>query len=71
MTSPYIGPNKDIPAGDIGVTSREVGWMFGAYKVRTSHWECCITGKPLGLGGVLMKAESTGYGLIYVSLRSA
>ncbi|KAL8794199.1 MAG: hypothetical protein Q9195_003267 [Heterodermia aff. obscurata] len=65
MTSPFIGPNRDIPAGDIGVTSREVGWMFGAYKARTSRWECCITGKPLALGGIVMKPESTGYGLIY------
>ena len=64
--SRYIGANTDIPAGDIGVTSREIGWMFGTYKAETSLWEGCITGKDAALGGSLMKPEATGYGLIYV-----
>ena len=64
--SRYIGANTDIPAGDIGVTSREIGWMFGTYKAETSLWEGCITGKNTALGGSLIKPEATGYGLIYV-----
>lgn len=66
--SKYIGANKDIPAGDIGVTAREIGWLFGTYKAETSLWEGCITGKGRAFGGTLMKPEATGYGLIYVSL---
>lgn len=63
--SKYIGADKDIPAGDIGVTAREIGWLFGTYKAETSLWEGCITGKGRAFGGTLMKPEATGYGLIY------
>ena len=66
--SKSIGADTDIPAGDIGVTAREVGWLFDTYKAETSLWEGCITGKGRPLGGSLMKPEATGYGLIYVSL---
>jgi len=62
----HIGADVDIPAGDIGVTRREVGWMFGAYKAETSIWDGSITSKGDAWGGSLMKLESTGYGLIYV-----
>lgn len=68
IVSKYIGADKDIPAGDIGVTAREIGWLFGTYKAETSLWEGCITGKGRAFGGTLMKPEATGYGLIYVSL---
>lgn len=68
ITSKCIGANTDIPAGDIGVTSCEIGWLFGTYKAETSLWEGCITGKGRALGGTSMKPEATGYGLIYVRL---
>lgn len=65
----HIGVNIDIPAGDIGVSRREIGWLFGAYKAQTSLWEGCISGKSGDFGGSLMKLEATGYGLIYVRSR--
>ena len=61
----YIGPRIDIPAGDIGVGSREIGYLFGEYKKVTSSYEGVLTGKPFMFGGSLMRPEATGYGLIY------
>ncbi len=61
----YIGPRMDVPAGDIGVGSREIGYMFGEYKKITSTYEGVLTGKPFIFGGSLMRPEATGYGVIY------
>lgn len=61
----YIGPRIDVPAGDIGVGSREIGYLFGEYKKITSTYEGVLTGKPFMFGGSLMRPEATGYGLVY------
>jgi len=61
----YIGPRIDIPAGDIGVGGREIGYLFGEYKKITSSYEGILTGKPFMFGGSLMRPEATGYGTIY------
>ncbi|MEA1893491.1 MAG: NADP-specific glutamate dehydrogenase [Campylobacterota bacterium] len=61
----YIGPRIDIPAGDIGVGGREIGYLFGEYKKITSSFEGVLTGKPFMFGGSLMRPEATGYGAIY------
>ena len=61
----YIGPRMDIPAGDIGVGSREIGYLFGEYKKITSTYEGVLTGKPFMFGGSLMRPEATGYGVVY------
>lgn len=61
----YIGPRMDIPAGDIGVGGREIGYLFGEYKKITSTYEGVLTGKPFMFGGSLMRPEATGYGLVY------
>ena len=61
----YIGPRMDVPAGDIGVGSREIGYLFGEYKKITSSYEGILTGKPFMFGGSLMRPEATGYGAIY------
>ena len=61
----YIGPRIDVPAGDIGVGSREIGYLFGQYKKVTSSFEGVLTGKPFFFGGSLMRPEATGYGVIY------
>ena len=62
----YIGPNLDIPAGDIGAGAREIGYLFGEYK-RLSSLHCgAITGKGLSFGGSPARAHATGYGLIYI-----
>jgi glutamate dehydrogenase (NADP+) len=61
----YIGARVDVPAGDIGVGGREIGYLFGAYKQITSEYEGILTGKPFEFGGSLMRPEATGYGLIY------
>ncbi|MGY0693386.1 NADP-specific glutamate dehydrogenase [Virgibacillus sp. FSP13] len=62
----YIGPNVDIPAGDIGVGAREIGYMFGQYKrMRGSYEPGVLTGKDVRFGGSLVRPEATGYGLIY------
>jgi glutamate dehydrogenase (NADP+) len=61
----YIGPRMDIPAGDIGVGGREIGYLFGEYKKITSTYEGVLTGKPFMFGGSLMRPEATGYGTIY------
>lgn len=61
----YIGPRIDIPAGDIGVGGREIGYLFGEYKKVTSSYEGVLTGKPFFFGGSLMRPEATGYGVVY------
>lgn len=65
--SKHIGQFTDVPAGDIGVGGREVGYMFGAYKAYKNQWEGVITGKGTTWGGSLIRPEATGYGLVYVS----
>lgn len=65
--SKHIGANTDVPAGDIGVSGREIGWLFGAYKAETKLWEGVLTGKGGTWGGSLIRPEATGYGLVYVS----
>ena len=68
MTALYrvIGPNTDVPAGDIGVGGREIGYMFGQYKRITGQYEGVLTGKGLSFGGSLARPEATGYGLVYL-----
>ena len=66
--SKHIGADIDIPAGDIGVSPREIGWMFGAYKANTKLWQGVLTGKGGSWGGSLIRPEATGYGLVYVSV---
>jgi len=61
----YIGPRIDVPAGDIGVGSREIGYLFGEYKKITTNYEGVLTGKPFMFGGSLMRPEATGYGVVY------
>jgi len=61
----YIGPRIDVPAGDIGVGAREIGYLFGEYKKITSSYEGVLTGKPYMFGGSLMRPEATGYGCVY------
>lgn len=60
-----IGPNTDVPAGDIGVGSREIGYLFGMYKKLTHEWTGVLTGKGLEWGGSLIRPEATGYGALY------
>ena len=62
----HIGKDTDIPAGDIGVGGREVGYMFGQYKRLTGLYEGVLTGKGLTFGGSLARTQATGYGLIYI-----
>ncbi len=68
MTSLYrhIGKDIDVPAGDIGVGGREVGYMFGQYKRLKGEYEGVLTGKGLTFGGSLVRTEATGYGLLYL-----
>ena len=61
----HIGADTDVPAGDIGVGGREVGYMFGQYKKLTKLWEGVLTGKGLTFGGSLVRTEATGYGCVY------
>ncbi|MDD5427789.1 MAG: NADP-specific glutamate dehydrogenase [Candidatus Omnitrophica bacterium] len=61
----YIGPDTDVPAGDIGTGGREIGYMFGQYKRLTNEWSGVLTGKGLGWGGSLIRPEATGYGCVY------
>jgi len=61
----HIGPDTDVPAGDIGVGSREIGYLFGQYKRITNRWEGVLTGKQLEFGGSQMRPEATGYGAVY------
>ena len=61
----HIGANIDVPAGDIGVGGREIGYLFGQYKRLTRRWEGVLTGKGHGWGGSLIRPEATGYGQVY------
>jgi len=61
----HIGPNTDVPAGDIGVGGREIGFLFGQYKKLRNAFEGILTGKGLGWGGSLIRPEATGYGCVY------
>ena len=61
----HIGPNTDVPAGDIGVGRREIGYMFGQYKRIRNEFTGVLTGKGLGWGGSLIRPEATGYGNVY------
>ncbi|PHR55684.1 MAG: NADP-specific glutamate dehydrogenase [Robiginitomaculum sp.] len=64
--SKYIGPNTDVPAGDIGVGGREVGYMFGQYKRLMDRFEGVLTGKGVEFGGSAIRPEATGYGVVYM-----
>lgn len=61
----HIGPNTDVPAGDIGVGGREIGFLFGQYKKLRNEYTGVLTGKGIGWGGSLMRTEATGYGSVY------
>ncbi|MBC8312481.1 MAG: NADP-specific glutamate dehydrogenase [Candidatus Marinimicrobia bacterium] len=61
----HIGPNTDVPAGDIGVGGREIGFMFGQYKRLRNEFSGVLTGKGLNWGGSLIRPEATGYGAVY------
>jgi glutamate dehydrogenase (NADP+) len=61
----HIGPNIDVPAGDIGVGAREVGYMFGQYKRLANEYSGTFTGKGISYGGSLIRTEATGYGAVY------
>ena len=63
--SKHIGPDTDVPAGDIGVGGREIGFMFGQYKRLRNEFTGVLTGKGLSYGGSLVRTEATGYGLCY------
>lgn len=63
----HIGADVDVPAGDIGVGGREVGFMYGQYKKITGLYEGVLTGKGLTFGGSLVRTEATGYGLVYLT----
>ena len=61
----HIGPNRDIPAGDIGVGGREIGYLFGQYKRLKTEFTGVLTGKGVSWGGSLIRPEATGYGVVY------
>ena len=61
----HIGPNTDVPAGDIGVGAREIGYLFGMYKKIRNEFTGVLTGKSLNWGGSLIRPEATGYGVVY------
>src|SRR5207344_3348877 len=61
----HIGPDTDVPAGDIGVGGREIGFLFGQYKRLRNEFTGVLTGKGLGWGGSLIRPEATGYGAVY------
>jgi glutamate dehydrogenase (NADP+) len=63
--APYIGGNTDIPAGDIGVSSRELGWMFGRYLKLRKSYSGVLSGKPIEIAGSNLREEATGFGLVY------
>jgi glutamate dehydrogenase (NADP+) len=63
----HIGPNTDVPAGDIGVGAREIGFLFGQYKRLRNEYTGVLTGKGLNYGGSLARTEATGYGLLYLT----
>ena len=62
----HINADRDVPAGDIGVGGREIGYLFGQYKRTTNKYEGVLTGKGLTYGGSLARTEATGYGVIYI-----
>ena len=62
----YIGADQDVPAGDIGVGSREIGYLYGQYKRMTGRYEGVLTGKGLSYGGSQTRRQATGYGLVYI-----
>ena len=62
----YIGADTDVPAGDIGVGAREIGYMYGQFKRITDRYEGVLTGKGLSYGGSLVRKQATGYGLVYL-----
>lgn len=64
--SKYIGADQDVPAGDIGVGGREIGFLYGQYKRITGLYEGVLTGKGLNYGGSLVRTQATGYGLVYI-----
>lgn len=66
--SRHIGPNTDVPAGDIGVGGREIGYLFGQYKRLKNEFSGVLTGKGLNWGGSLIRPEATGYGAVYFAL---
>ena len=66
----YIGANIDVPAGDIGVGKKEVGYMFGQYKKLTNDFSGVFTGKDISFGGSLVRTQATGYGLCYFTLKA-
>ena len=63
----HIGPNTDVPAGDIGVGAREIGYMYGQYKRLANEFTGVLTGKGIGWGGSLARTEATGFGLVYIA----
>ena len=65
----HIGPNRDIPAGDIGVGGREIGYLFGQYKRLKNEFTGVLTGKGVSWGGSLIRPEATGYGVVYFTQR--
>ncbi len=67
---PYIGVDKDVPAGDIGVGGREIRNLYEAYKLYSGKSDCSLTGKPLDLGGSLCRTEATGFGVTYFALEA-
>ena len=62
----HIGPDTDVPAGDIGVGGREIGFLFGQYKRIRDEYSGILTGKGIPFGGSLARTEATGYGLCYL-----
>ena len=67
----YIGADTDVPAGDIGVGGREIGYLFGQYKRIRGLYEGVLTGKGLSFGGSLIRTEATGYGVVYMLIEIA
>jgi glutamate dehydrogenase (NADP+) len=65
----HIGPDTDVPAGDIGVGAREIGYLYGFYKKIVNNNSCVLTGKGLEYGGSLIRPEATGYGAVYFATR--
>jgi glutamate dehydrogenase (NADP+) len=61
----HLGPNTDVPAGDIGVGGREIGYLFGQYKRIRNEFTGVLTGKDIGMGGSMIRPEATGYGAVY------
>jgi glutamate dehydrogenase (NADP+) len=67
----HIGPDTDVPAGDIGVGGREIGYLFGQYKKLRNEFTGVLTGKGLNWGGSLIRPEATGYGCVYFAAEMA